>query len=55
MPVLMAADGPKALQVAGRVADGVVVGVGMSLEVVDAKIAAFGPRLRQRAAIRTPC
>lgn len=35
VPILIAADGPRALRLAGRVADGVVVGTGMTPEVVS--------------------
>lgn len=35
LPVLMSAHGPKALRLAGRVADGVIAGVGMTPEAVE--------------------
>jgi len=35
IPVLLAGDGPKALELAGEVADGAVVGSGLSVEVVE--------------------
>lgn len=38
VPVYMSADGPKALRLAGELADGVVIGLGLSLEVVAGKI-----------------
>jgi alkanesulfonate monooxygenase SsuD/methylene tetrahydromethanopterin reductase-like flavin-dependent oxidoreductase (luciferase family) len=39
VPVYMSADGPRSLRLAGEIADGVVIGFGMSLDAVDAKIA----------------
>jgi alkanesulfonate monooxygenase SsuD/methylene tetrahydromethanopterin reductase-like flavin-dependent oxidoreductase (luciferase family) len=38
IPVYVAADGPKGLTLAGELADGVVISVGMSTEVVEQKI-----------------
>jgi 5,10-methylenetetrahydromethanopterin reductase len=38
VPIYMSADGPKSLRLAGEIADGVVIGLGMSLDVVEAKI-----------------
>jgi alkanesulfonate monooxygenase SsuD/methylene tetrahydromethanopterin reductase-like flavin-dependent oxidoreductase (luciferase family) len=39
VPVYMSCDGPKSLRLAGEIADGVVIGLGMALDVVAAKIA----------------
>jgi alkanesulfonate monooxygenase SsuD/methylene tetrahydromethanopterin reductase-like flavin-dependent oxidoreductase (luciferase family) len=39
VPVYMSGDGPKSLRLAGEIADGVVFGLGMSLDVVAGKIA----------------
>lgn len=52
IPVYMGADGPKALRLAGEVADGVVIGVGMSLDIVEGKIHAV--RAAATAAGRDP-
>ncbi|MGX1675491.1 LLM class flavin-dependent oxidoreductase [Streptomyces sp. NPDC055400] len=38
LPVYLAADGPRALRLAGELADGVVIGVGLSLDLVAQKI-----------------
>jgi alkanesulfonate monooxygenase SsuD/methylene tetrahydromethanopterin reductase-like flavin-dependent oxidoreductase (luciferase family) len=38
LPVYMSADGPKSLRLAGEIADGVVIGLGLSLDVVAGKI-----------------
>jgi 5,10-methylenetetrahydromethanopterin reductase len=38
MPVFMSADGPRGLELAGELADGVVIAVGSSLELVDRKL-----------------
>ena len=38
MPVFMSADGPRGLALAGEIADGVVIAVGSSLELVDRKL-----------------
>lgn len=39
IPLLVSADGPKGLRLAGELADGVVLSTGLSLELVDRKIA----------------
>lgn len=52
VPVYMSADGPKALRLAGEVADGVVIGLGMSLDVVAGKVETI--RQAARAAGRDP-
>jgi 5,10-methylenetetrahydromethanopterin reductase len=39
LSIYMSADGPKSLRLAGEIADGVVIGLGLSLDVVEAKIA----------------
>ncbi len=39
-PLFMSADGPKALRMAGELADGVVISIGSSIEPIAAKIAA---------------
>ncbi|MBZ4521853.1 LLM class flavin-dependent oxidoreductase [Mycobacterium avium] len=39
VPIYISADGPKSLRLAGELADGVVIGLGMSVDVVDEKIA----------------
>lgn len=39
VPVFISADGPRSLRLAGEIADGVVIGLGMSLDVVAGKIA----------------
>lgn len=41
MPIFLSADGPKALALAGEIADGAVLTLGLSLELVDQKIAAL--------------
>jgi 5,10-methylenetetrahydromethanopterin reductase len=38
MPVFMSADGPRGLELAGEIADGVVIAVGSSLDLVDRKL-----------------
>lgn len=38
IPIYMSGDGPKSLRLAGEIADGVVIGLGMSLDVVADKI-----------------
>ncbi|WP_052745236.1 LLM class flavin-dependent oxidoreductase [Streptomyces sp. WM6386] len=38
LPLYLAADGPRALRLAGELADGVVIGVGLSLDLVAQKI-----------------
>lgn len=35
IPVLMSAHGPKSLEMAGRIADGVIVGTGLTADAVD--------------------
>jgi alkanesulfonate monooxygenase SsuD/methylene tetrahydromethanopterin reductase-like flavin-dependent oxidoreductase (luciferase family) len=39
IPIYISADGPKGLSLAGEIADGVVISVGLSIEVVERKIA----------------
>jgi alkanesulfonate monooxygenase SsuD/methylene tetrahydromethanopterin reductase-like flavin-dependent oxidoreductase (luciferase family) len=41
MPLLVSADGPKGLRLAGELADGVVISVGLSLDHVDRKLDIF--------------
>jgi 5,10-methylenetetrahydromethanopterin reductase len=41
VPVYLAAEGPRTLELAGRVADGVVVGLGLTPEVIDLSLAAI--------------
>jgi 5,10-methylenetetrahydromethanopterin reductase len=50
--IYMSADGPKSLRLAGEIADGVVIGLGMSLDVVVDKITAV--RQSAEAAGRDP-
>lgn len=38
MPIYMAADGPKAVHLAGEIADGVVISVGADMDLVEEKI-----------------
>jgi 5,10-methylenetetrahydromethanopterin reductase len=39
VPIYISADGPKSLRLAGELADGVVIGLGMSVDIVADKIA----------------
>ena len=41
VPVYLAAEGPRTLELAGRVADGVIVGLGLTPEVVELSLAAI--------------
>ena len=41
MPIYLAAEGPRTLELAGRVADGVIVGLGLTPEVVRLSLAAI--------------
>ncbi|MFB6310433.1 MAG: LLM class flavin-dependent oxidoreductase [Salinirussus sp.] len=52
IPVLLAAEGPKTLELAGRVADGAIMGLGITPEVREASLAAV--RRGARAAGRDP-
>lgn len=52
VPVYMSGDGPKSLRLAGEIADGVVIGLGMSIDLVANKIAAV--REGAKAAGRDP-
>ncbi|NDJ87903.1 LLM class flavin-dependent oxidoreductase [Mycolicibacter kumamotonensis] len=52
VPVYLSGDGPKSLRLAGEIADGVVIGLGMSLDVVANKIATV--RAAAAAAGRDP-
>lgn len=52
VPIYMSADGPRSLRLAGEIADGVVIGLGMSLKVVGDKIATV--RRSAQAAGRDP-
>lgn len=52
VPVYMSGDGSKSLRLAGEIADGVVIGLGMSLDVVADKIATI--RAAATAAGRDP-
>lgn len=52
VPIYMSGDGPKALRLAGEIADGVVIGLGMSVDVVANKIATV--REAAKAAGRDP-
>src|SRR5215468_11011962 len=51
VPVYLAAEGPKTLELAGRVADGVIVGTGLTSEVIRLSLAAIerGARAAGRA------
>jgi len=42
VPVYLAAEGPRTLELAGRVADGVIVGLGLTPEVIRLSLAAIG-------------
>src|SRR4029453_4008560 len=52
VPVYLAAEGPRTLELAGRVADGVIVGLGLTPDVVERSLAAIQPGAR--AAGRRP-
>jgi 5,10-methylenetetrahydromethanopterin reductase len=52
IPVLLAAEGPKTLRLAGRIADGVIVGLGVSPEVRETAVSAI--EAGARAAGRDP-
>jgi 5,10-methylenetetrahydromethanopterin reductase len=41
VPIYLAAEGPRTLELAGRVADGVIVGLGLTLEVIELSLAAI--------------
>jgi 5,10-methylenetetrahydromethanopterin reductase len=41
VPVYLAAEGPRTLELAGRVADGVIVGLGLTPEVIQLSLAAI--------------
>jgi 5,10-methylenetetrahydromethanopterin reductase len=41
VPVYLAAEGPRTLELAGRVADGVIVGLGLTPDVVERSLAAI--------------
>jgi len=41
VPIYLAAEGPRTLELAGRVADGVIVGLGLTPEVVELSLAAL--------------
>jgi 5,10-methylenetetrahydromethanopterin reductase len=41
VPIYLAAEGPRTLELAGRVADGVIVGLGLTPEVVELSLAAI--------------
>jgi 5,10-methylenetetrahydromethanopterin reductase len=41
VPVYLAAEGPRTLELAGRVADGVIVGLGLTPEVISVSLAAI--------------
>ena len=47
MPLYLSADGPKSLALAGQIADGVVISIGLSLELVDQKLAIVRSAARQ--------
>jgi 5,10-methylenetetrahydromethanopterin reductase len=51
VPIYLAAEGPKTLELAGRVADGVIVGLGLTPEVIALSLAAIerGARAAKRA------
>jgi 5,10-methylenetetrahydromethanopterin reductase len=51
-PIFMSADGPKALRLAGEIADGTVISIGTSIEPIERKIEAF--RSGAEAAGRDP-
>lgn len=38
VPITMAAEGPKTLRLAGRIADGVIIGMGLTPEVIEASM-----------------
>ena len=52
VPIYLAAEGPRTLELAGRVADGVIVGLGLTPEVIRLSLAAI--ERGARAAGRTP-
>jgi 5,10-methylenetetrahydromethanopterin reductase len=41
VPIYLAAEGPRTLELAGRVADGVIVGLGLTPEVISVSLAAI--------------
>ncbi len=41
IPIYLAAEGPRTLELAGRVADGVIVGLGLTPEVIELSLAAI--------------
>jgi 5,10-methylenetetrahydromethanopterin reductase len=41
VPIYLAAEGPRTLELAGRVADGVIVGLGLTPEVIELSLAAI--------------
>jgi 5,10-methylenetetrahydromethanopterin reductase len=51
VPIYLAAEGPRTLELAGRVADGVIVGLGLTPEVIGLSLAAIerGARAAGRA------
>src|SRR5262249_17113193 len=51
VPIYLAAEGPRTLELAGRVADGVIVGLGLTPEVIALSLAAIerGARAAGRA------
>ena len=51
VPIYLAAEGPRTLELAGRVADGVIVGLGLTTEVIGLSLAAIerGARAAGRA------
>jgi 5,10-methylenetetrahydromethanopterin reductase len=52
VPIYLAAEGPKTLELAGRLADGVIVGLGLTPEVISLSLAAI--ERGARAAGRSP-
>jgi len=52
VPIYLAAEGPKTLELAGRLADGVIVGLGLTPEVITLSLAAI--ERGARAAGRSP-
>src|SRR5262249_57825183 len=41
VPIYLAAEGPRTLELAGRIADGVIVGLGLTPEVIALSLAAI--------------
>jgi 5,10-methylenetetrahydromethanopterin reductase len=47
VPIYMAAEGPRSLRLAGRIADGVIIGMGLTPEVIEGALGYLGEGLRE--------